>query len=833
MSETRAGEEAEERGGRLRVLCCSTDGRGTSEFVEAFPAPAEIRFCSGPTLPAAYNAGVARLTDPRPDDILCFAHRDARLSFPVESALRDYLEVMERPGVLGFCGTKRQTPEGHWYTSEPRYGRLIQDDRALVFERPRSGPPGLRHEPVETLDGYCLFTTRRVFDAIGGFDESLDGWHFYDIDLCMKALAAGFVNYVIDRPSRHLSWGDSDAEWRRLRGLWLEKWRDEFFLPRPGEVHVYGLARPGDDAGAEAFVSGCAEADGAYVLDLGLSPDTAAWLRERGVSVHPATAVSGRLDLARNEALELVPADADVCVGVDLGEELTPGWRAEIERVWTPRTTRVEGRAVERLPDGWRDRTIVTTLAHARHGYRWARPVHEELARLPGLTEAAVRISATLLRRVPRDLDPSETLEGLASWIEESPDDAGALLYRAHALLALEDFAGCIEESARFLDHPGSGTPVERALACVWTAAAYRGLLDDSEVDRWLFRAVSEAPDRREPLVELSDHLARQEDFAGSYSMATAAGALADPGDHELANPYALAERPHDLAAVAAHWIGLHEEACEESMAALVLNPWNDRLVENCVLIRETGEGAGPVPGRVPGAPLVDVIVLSNSATEEEHRLTCRTISALRRSSPGFDVNVVVVETNTQVEAEPFASRPLFGPDVTVVLPDRPFSYNPFLLEGWAALADSPARYFVLLNNDVVVFSDGFLDVMTRALDTLDSASPLGLREATWSGVDPSPPIVEGYDVNVHLHGWCTMFHRRVLDVVSFETLHPERFTFWGGDIHYGRLLAEHGLRHGLVTSAKALHLGKQSHHLLGRPAWTTLAEAEEAESVG
>ena len=48
-----------------------------------------------------------------------------------------------------------------------------------------------------------------------------------------------------------------------------------------------------------------------------------------------------RFDVARNRSLDLVPADADLCVCTDLDEVFQPGWREKVEEAWTPGVDRL------------------------------------------------------------------------------------------------------------------------------------------------------------------------------------------------------------------------------------------------------------------------------------------------------------------------------------------------------------------------------------------------------------------------------------------------------------------------------------------------------------
>ena len=144
--------------------------------------------------------------------------------------------------------------------------------------------------------------------------------------------------------------------------------------PRPVSslrIVVYAIAR--DEAlHVERFCESAKAADEIVVLDTGSADRTVELLTQHGATVHHARIQPWRFDDARNAALALLPADADVCVSLDLDEVLTPGWREEIERLWTPGTTRM------RYKYDWSNGVVFfAEKIHARHGYRWRHPCHE------------------------------------------------------------------------------------------------------------------------------------------------------------------------------------------------------------------------------------------------------------------------------------------------------------------------------------------------------------------------------------------------------------------------------------------------------------------------
>lgn len=210
-----------------------------------------------------YNLAESLLPAPKKADILCFIHQDVRLHFAFDRVIPLYFEYLglaeflrygeatmsgidKRPiGVVGFAGTQRMTFDGRWWASGPLYGSLVQGELPsdshpnLRFHKPLSATfvagasRELWYQPVEAVDGYCMFIRREIFRAVGGFDERYDGWHFYDLDLCLTAIKAGYQNYVIDQPSQHFSLGTYGEPWEAQRVKFQDKWRS-WFLARSG-----------------------------------------------------------------------------------------------------------------------------------------------------------------------------------------------------------------------------------------------------------------------------------------------------------------------------------------------------------------------------------------------------------------------------------------------------------------------------------------------------------------------------------------------------------------------------------------------------------------------
>ncbi|GAC1503058.1 MAG: hypothetical protein NVS1B6_10130 [Steroidobacteraceae bacterium] len=87
-------------------------------------------------------------------------------------------------------------------------------------------------------------------------------------------------------------------------------------------VRVYAISK-NELKFAARFMQSVREADEVVVLDTGSTDGSDLELEHLGARVHRAVVDPWRFDVARNLALDLVPAMTDICVCIDLDEILT------------------------------------------------------------------------------------------------------------------------------------------------------------------------------------------------------------------------------------------------------------------------------------------------------------------------------------------------------------------------------------------------------------------------------------------------------------------------------------------------------------------------------
>jgi len=347
-------------------------------------------------------------------------------------------------------------------------------------------------------------------------------------------------------------------------------------------IAVYSIAK-NEEAFIERWRRSAAEADHVVLLDTGSSDQTAALAASLGVEVAVQRFDPWRFDVARNASLDLVPADVDMCIALDVDEVLQPGWREALESVG-PQITRPRYRYVwSWQPDGTEGLVYGGDKIHSRHGYRWRHPVHEVIQRLPDASpEAQAWIDLEIHHHPDHSKPRSQYLPLLELAVREDPEDDRNAFYYARELFFNGRYDEARREFLRHLSLPRARWGAERA-----ASARYLSRLG-SDRESWLLRAAADAPGHREPWVDLAQLYYEEQRWAQCYGAAMRALEITERPLEYLSEAEAWGATPYDLAAVSAYRLGLRQEALTHGLAAAQLAPDDARISENLRFYRES-----------------------------------------------------------------------------------------------------------------------------------------------------------------------------------------------------------------------------------------------------
>jgi len=358
--------------------------------------------------------------------------------------------------------------------------------------------------------------------------------------------------------------------------------------PIPLKICVYAISK-NEEMFVERFCNSAKDADLILIADTGSTDRTQDLAEQYGAQVHEICITPWRFDDARNAALSLIPRDIDICVSLDLDEELQEGWREEIERVWTEGTTRL------RYGFDWGAGIVFKyEKIHARHGYRWTHPCHEYP--IPYLINE--KYAETDMLMVIHKPDPTKSrgqyLPLLEMSVQEDPHDPRNAFYYARELSFHRQWEKAIFECNRYLALPSANWINERCYAYRVMSRCYSELGDWNNAMRCARLAMIEAPNTREPWCEIAKLAYQRHMWAECYGAAMSALAITDRELVYTVDPEVWGAQPHDYAGIAAWYLGLTNQAIEQTKLALGFNPDDERIKANLELMTGGLDSAQP-----------------------------------------------------------------------------------------------------------------------------------------------------------------------------------------------------------------------------------------------
>lgn len=354
------------------------------------------------------------------------------------------------------------------------------------------------------------------------------------------------------------------------------------------KVCVYTICK-NESQFVDRWVDSMQEADLIVVCDTGSTDDTVEKLKQRNVEVYSIVVNPWRFDTARNISLAFIPSDYDICVCTDMDEVLEKGWRDKIESVWTPETTRLRYMYTWRFnDDGTRGATYWYNKIHSRHGYRWVNPVHENVKYYGDKIEVYAQTPDVQLNHFP-DITKSRSqyLSLLELSRKENPDDNSTVFWLGREYMFYGQYDNCIKTLKEHLSLKSATCTEERSSSMRFIARSYekKGALD--EANKWLYRAIAECPNVREPYVEMARLGYKLKNWPLVYLMVEEALKIKQRPASYLSEETSWNETIYDLGAIACYRLGLYKKSLELATIAVGINPNASRLKNNLELIKQ------------------------------------------------------------------------------------------------------------------------------------------------------------------------------------------------------------------------------------------------------
>ena len=129
-------------------------------------------------------------------------------------------------GILGLAGTTNLSETGRWWDDRAKMVGIVKhSDNGHTWESKYSG--NFSDKIIETLlvDGLFLAIHKdRIWNT---FDETVEGFHFYEVDFCFRNHLSGTkIGVLFNIKVTHKSVGRTNDQWEANRLLFAEKYKD-------------------------------------------------------------------------------------------------------------------------------------------------------------------------------------------------------------------------------------------------------------------------------------------------------------------------------------------------------------------------------------------------------------------------------------------------------------------------------------------------------------------------------------------------------------------------------------------------------------------------------
>jgi hypothetical protein len=174
---------------------------------------------------SAYNKGVQLSKFQN----ICFMHEDVLVrTFNWGELVCSHLDDRSK-GIIGVAGGEFVSRVPNSWSDSGVARNFIQSNRnnskkgEHIYTK-RGGSSTIQE--VVLLDGFWLCMRKDFFSEMKFDENNFDGFHAYDIDICLQSYIGGYKNYVIyDVLLEHFSHGRKDKTWARNMLKVGSKWK--------------------------------------------------------------------------------------------------------------------------------------------------------------------------------------------------------------------------------------------------------------------------------------------------------------------------------------------------------------------------------------------------------------------------------------------------------------------------------------------------------------------------------------------------------------------------------------------------------------------------------
>ena len=354
------------------------------------------------------------------------------------------------------------------------------------------------------------------------------------------------------------------------------------------KICVYAIAK-NEIKFVDRFFQSVKEADYVCVLDTGSTDGTYERFKELGVITEQKKYETFRFDEARNDSLNLIPDDANICVCVDIDEYFESGWSKILKKNWKETTGRTRYRYTWNFnPDGSEGIVFMSDKIHKKGAFKWKYPVHEILVPIDENQYEWIDLpNIQLNHKADNEKSRSNYLPLLKLSVKENPLDDRNVHYLGREFMFHDEYENAIDMLKYHLTLPTSTWRDERCASMRYIARCYGYLGDEKNQEEYLKKAILEASHVREPYLELALLYYSQQKYLDCAVTLNEMLKIKERYLNYISSPECWTSMPYDYLSMCYYYLGEYDKAEEACIEAINLSD-EKRLKENLKAIIKT-----------------------------------------------------------------------------------------------------------------------------------------------------------------------------------------------------------------------------------------------------
>lgn len=350
------------------------------------------------------------------------------------------------------------------------------------------------------------------------------------------------------------------------------------------KICVYAISK-NEEKFVDRWMDAVLEADKVYVLDTGSTDNTVEKLESRGAIVKQKEFNPWRFDVARNESLDMIPEDTDICVCLDLDEVIMPGWRKKLENVWEENLNRLRYNYIWSHDDNGNPLVnFYIEKIHSRHDYKWIHPVHEVLSYEKENETFKTTDEITVNHYPDNNKSRGSYLPLLELSVKENPLDDRNVHYLGREYMFYGKWNESIDTLIKHLSLETATWKDERCASMRFISRCYKNLGRVDEARLWLDKAMEEAPYLRDPFMERALLEYDLKNYSEVIKYCNLALSIKSHQKSYINEQFSWNNTVYDLLSISHYYEGNIEEAIKNVELALIMDDKDERIKENKTL---------------------------------------------------------------------------------------------------------------------------------------------------------------------------------------------------------------------------------------------------------